>query len=289
MRRHLLATMIWAGLGFAAALCAAPAAAQTCTPKTLVVLDMGFTPDGGITFPAKFGELPVTLLLKAGDDDVRIRKEVGIQAGLRAIPATHPPVFESGYYEYYQGAHLQIGPWNRLGSVELVDDPWGLGRLPSDIAGTFGMHRMSDAGLDVDLDFVQDKITLTINCEGWNSEGGAAAASIALDGQPVAAVFDTTRATSELSLETATKLFSPHSYQLKPVPGGKGLLRYPFRSISFGGAVLDDPPVFLRADEAAGRGFHGVPLTIGTDILRRFHIVFARGRIDFVRNATDAH
>jgi hypothetical protein len=93
-------------------------------------------------------------------------------------------------------------------------------------------------------------------------------------------------ATSELSLETATRLFSPHSYELKPVPGGKGLLRYPFKSLSFGGAVLDDPPVFLRADEAAGRGFHGVPLTIGTDILRRFHIVFSRGRIGFVRNAT---
>lgn len=170
------------------------------------------------------------------------------------------------------------------------------GFLPPDVDGILSPDFL--ANFDADFDFAGGKLNLFSpdHCEGkvvyWTKQPVSKirltrkdpvhiTIPVTLDGHEVTALVDTGGGGSAvMSLDTAEDLFDleDNDPKLVHVPGPNGIKtarKYPFKQLTFGDVVVDNPQIILVPDRDAQMGPHAPDMILGITILRQLHLYIA--------------
>ncbi len=170
------------------------------------------------------------------------------------------------------------------------------GFLPPDVDGILSPDFL--ANFDLDFDFANGKLNLFSpdHCEGrvvyWTKQPVSKihltrkdpvhiTIPVTLDGHEIKALVDTGGGGSAvMSLDTAEDLFDlkDDDPKLAHVPGPNGIRtarHYPFKQLSFGDVVVNNPQIVLVPDRDARMGPEAPDMIIGISILRQLHLYIA--------------
>jgi predicted aspartyl protease len=289
--------------GFMAAASPAAAAAEDCTLKELADIDLSYDRAGGPLIPVTIDGTAKSMLVDTGSifsgvteqtvADLHLRQaDLPIAAfeladGKRMDRAAVLPEFSIGHMRA-RNLDVLVIPQSEPGA-----NGW---------AGTIGPDIMTS--YDVEFDFGGGKFALFSHdhCPGevvyWTKEAYAAVPiaigpddnhirlTAMLDGKPVNVLIDTGTSTSAMNFSTARALFGiapddPALVRLLCLTCGpdspqNGAVRYPFKTLSFGGVTVHDPKINLYPDTLKGLGTdERNQMLVGMTILRQLHLYIA--------------
>jgi len=263
---------------------------QDCRVRPLAELDMQTLPDGRVTIPVQLDGRDYRLLVSTG--------------GYVNTLSEH--VVKEGNYHPIRGVAMLRGMGTReldrvltvkdfaMGNAHgrdfgfFVDDFESLladGTLAPEILGAY----------DVDFDFAHSKLNLISpdHCPGkvvyWANDAAVVPIEIkdrthiripvTIDGREIMATVDTGAPTSFITMRAARRYLDldEKNPALKlrgniPINGMVGpVYNYPFKSLSFGGVVVNNPHIEMGADKL----WNGEDLLLGIGILRQLHLYIA--------------
>lgn len=286
----------------AVGLAASSAVAGECPPEKLASFDLSLTPEGKPIVPIQIGDRTVPLKLDSGGLESMLTDEVVRTLNLpRGTITTQWMSVGNDKIDHYTMAHDVTFGGRHMGSLSFLIMPDG--HLESGIGGTLGPNLLRQYG--VELDFGGGKVNLfsTKACVGslayWTQSPasetpislwriGPITTKVTVDGKIFTAIVETGSAETLLPLETAQRLgMVTDETKLKPVPGSPGYFTYPFGSLSFeNGPSLAGPSVILVRHDTQK---FDEEMTLGMDVLRKFHIYIAYGRQVMVMTPASAH
>ncbi len=284
-------------------------AAEKCQLIRMASLDM-IPGSPQILVKASINGQPVTMMVDTGAYVTVLAESKAKQLGLpvEINPASGIVVYGGirlTRYTVFAGFTLGHLRAPRL-TYPLLPD----GFLPPDVDGTLGADFL--ANFDLDFDFAGGKLNLFSrdHCEGkvvyWTNQPVSKiritrpdpahiTIPVMLDGHEVKALVDTGGGGSAvMSLETAEDLFdiSDDDPRLKHVPGPNGIKtarQYPFKKLTFGDVVVNNPQIVLVPDHDADMGPNPPDMIIGISILRQLHMYIAYGEKYMYDSAASQH
>lgn len=305
---------------FWATLFLVPAAAQagnkSCNLARYVDIDMSPNPAGMVVVPAKIDDKPLQMLVDTGGIITMLSRESEDALGLGRIGM---PQSEMGIYGKIRILSYVRAPGIVLGHIQLPPMEFQTlpeNLLPQTINGIIAPNILS--AFDVEFDFAKNKFELFSqdHCPGkavyWTHDPHAAIpikitknnqilVTVQLDGKDVLATIDTGSTNSEMSLETAEKLFGfDTSSPLLKSGWHKGRYthyHYPFKSLSMQGVSVKNPDLTLISDDESGfetSAWWGVGnftprIILGMNILRQLHLYIAYKEKVLYATAAEAH
>lgn len=269
----------------------APAWGDACrSPQhTAFVLETDWY--GGVYVPVGIGAQRMKLLVDTGGATSMLTDSTVSSLGLAPQPIrTHRVTMYGG---------LQLTNFVRVGGVQVGSAPVNPStfyvmpdnRIPYALSGTLAPDFLSR--YDVEFDFANARMNLFPqgacgeHAYWTNGTSGSVhmvpndthhmIAPVEIDGQAVIALFDTGASRSDLSLETAQRMFGTamNPGTLRPATGADaepGLYSYPFHSINIGGVTIANPDIAIVPDAISRRPPHTPRLILGMGVLRRLHL-----------------
>ncbi len=246
---------------------------------------------GGVYVPVGIEGQRMKLLVDTGGATSMLTDSTVASLGLFPQPIrTHRVTMYGGVHltNFVRVDGVQVGsaPSNPSMFYVMPDN-----RIPYALSGTLAPDFLSR--YDVEFDFANARMNLFAPgacpehaywTSGPSGSVGLAPnpnhhiiAAVEIDGRTVMALLDTGASRSDLSLETARRLFGAalNPAALRPATAADtepGLYTYPFRSISIGGVNLANPDIVLVPDAISRRPPRTPRLIIGMGILRRLHL-----------------
>lgn len=274
-----------------------PAWADACrSPQhTSFVLETDWY--GGVYVPVGIAGQRMKLLVDTGGATSMLTDSTVASLGLAPQPIrTHRVTMYGG---------LQLTNFVRVGGVQVGGAPINPStfyvmpdnRIPYALSGTLAPDFLSR--YDVEFDFANARMNLFPQgaCDDhayWtNGPSGSVItapndtnhiiAAVEIDGQKVMALFDTGASRSDLSLETAQRMFGAamNPSTLRPATGADaepGLYSHPFHTISIGGVAITNPDIVLVPDAISRRPPRTPRLVLGMGVLRRLHLYISYSR-----------
>ena len=296
--------------------CAALAADASCNIQRTVYAQINMTMDseGAVVIPVMIGSKPLQMVVDTGGvvSGLSIRDEDALGLGRRNIGGSSLQFYGKVRVKSYVHAPDLIFGHSEMPAFNIMTVPDGLlpdeddGIIAPDLLGIF----------DVDFDFANGKFNLFSqdHCPGTAAYWTNAPAQIPikvlsdnqllltlqLDGKDVLATIDTGSTNSEMSLETAEKLFDldTDSPLMKKDPGERRFTsyHYPFKKLVMQGVTVNNPDLTLISDDESGMEQsmddieNTVPhIILGMNVLRQLHIYIAyKERVMYV-TAAEAH
>jgi predicted aspartyl protease len=265
---------------FAAILLTGTAFAADCQPEAQLTL----TPDwyGGPTVDLPIAGTPMTLLVDTGGVKSMLTRTATARLGL-----VHKPITDS-LVTLYGGA--QINHTVNLPKTDMTPGEFYVmpdNRLPYALSGTLAPDILSTH--DVGFDFVKAEMrffapgqcTLSHALAIRPDDAHHLIVTVELDGERIPAFLDTGASRSELSYETARRLFGSAMRAAEPAhraDSEDGVLTYPFETLRVGNVSVDAPDIILVPDNIARRPADAPRLLLGMNILRRMKLFVAYGR-----------
>jgi predicted aspartyl protease len=295
-----------------------PAFAQDCALKQLTSVDLKYDPSGGPLIPVTINGQPEAMLIDTGGYESTVTEQTVDSFHLSEVGLPRP-----FWLELADGKFMSRAAWLSeltIGPMRAKD--WRFAVIPraeagsNNWAGTISPDIL--ANYDVEFDFGAGKFSLLSqdHCPGqvvyW-TKGAYASIPIEvsardyhirltamLDGKPVNVLIDTGTSTSAMNFSTARELFGiapddpalvrlwcPACAADSPL---NGTVRYPFKTLSFGGVNVQNPRINLYPDtlKGLGNGYQN-QLLIGMTILRELHLYIAYGEKKLYVTGADAH
>lgn len=274
-----------------------PAWAGSCrsTPHTGFELETDWY--GGVYLPVGIAGQRMKLLVDTGGATSMLTDSTVASLGLS------PQRIRTHRVTMYGG--LQLTNFVRVGDVQVGNAPISPStfyvmpdnRIPYALSGTLAPDFLSR--YDVEFDFANARMNLFPQsaCGDrayWtNGPSGSVRmapndthhiiAPVEVDGQTVMALFDTGASRSDLSLETAQRMFGAamKPSALRPATGADaepGLYTHAFHSISIGGVTIANPDIVLVPDAISRRPPRTPRLILGMGVLRRLHLYVSYSR-----------
>jgi predicted aspartyl protease len=276
-------------------------------------IDMNMDASGGVNIPVTIGGKPEQLLVDTGGFLSMLTPGAEDGLGLKRINTPNSVITGWGGWRtssYVRVPDITLGTL-KLPAADILTMPDG--RLPGDLDGTLAPDMLSV--FDVDFDFAGGKLSFFSqqHCPGkvvyWThdphaelpmiiSHDGHIQLTLQLDGEDVLTTIDTGSSDSEMSLETAERLFdfdekSPLLKTLSEDAHSRSY-RYPFKNITLQGVTVRNPDLILVPDDESrvmdsGWDYHPPKLILGMNILRQLHMYIAyKEKMIYVTSA-DAH
>lgn len=266
------------------------AAAGDCAPRKIVSVEMRTDAEGGAYVPMTIAGRTVNMLIDTMSIDSMLTRSTVAALGLTPVSLgkNYLVMFGGEKIDRYVTAHgIDFGGL-KTPSMNFLVMPDG--RMPPNVGGTFAPDILR--AYDDDLDFAGKRLTLysPLHCPGQVGAAGAAldfvfdddnhiALPVGLDGKDLLPRLDTGASRSFMSLEAAAEIFEFDGTSPLLAPdddpdlGGR-IYHYPFKSLRFGGIVIDRPDIVLIGD-AQSRFPGGHRFVLGMDLLRKLHLYIA--------------
>lgn len=289
---------------------------EQCTLTRLTQVDLTYDPSGGPLIPATINGQERSMLVDTGSifstvteqtvDDLHLKTE---EAPMRMFQLADGKSIDSSA----NVKEIIIGemrgkdwPFLVIPRGEPGSDRW---------AGTVGPDVMGN--YDVEFDFGAGKFALYSHdhCPGkvvyWTRDGYASLPvslgrmddhirlTATLDGKPLNVLIDTGTSMSVMNFATAHELFGiapndPALINACPLcPAGsaeRGAVRYPFKSLSFGGVTVLGPNINLYPDTLKGLGTDEEDqMIVGMTILKQLHLYLSYKEKTLYVTGANAH
>jgi hypothetical protein len=283
--------------------CASLAADAPCDipRKVYAHINMSIDEGGAVVIPAIIGGKPLQMVVDTGGVVSMLSRsdEDALGLGRRAIGGSSLQFYGKTPVTSYVHAPDMIVGLSEFPAFNIFTLPDGL--VPADDDGIIAPDLLSI--FDVDFDFASGKFSLFAqdHCPGtaayWTktvtaqipiriTSDNQIVLTLQLDGQDVLATIDTGSSNSEMSLETAEKLFDfdLKSPLVKHDSGGGRFDRYhyPFKNLTMQNVSVQNPDLTLISDDQSGMGRpnwefdNSTPrLILGMNILRQLHLFIA--------------
>ena len=295
----------------------APAAAQECTLKQLANVGLSYDRSGGPLVPVTIDGTSRSMLVDTGSifSSVTERTVADLHLQEEGLPAATfeladgTPMDRTALLQDFMIGHMRARnmPVLVMPQSEPGTNGW---------AGTIGPDIMTS--YDVEFDFGGGRFALFSHdhCPGdvvyWTKEAYATIPiavgpndnhirlTAMLDGKPVNVLIDTGTSTSAMNFSTARALFGitpgdPTLVRLlcltcAPDSPQSGAVRYPFKTLSFGGVTVHDPRINLYPDTLRGLGTdERNQMLVGMSILRQLHLYIAYREKTLYVTAANVH
>ena len=292
---------------------AAPALAgdEACHLSLVTKVDMSIDASGRVNVPMRVSGQTMNMLIDTGGVSSMLTEQAADAAGLHPeAVADNVRIVNFGGYVINRfvraqgvefGDHLRA-PWK---AFLILPDKMHMG---TDIQGILGPEILR--AYDDEFDFANGKFSLfePSHCDGnlvyWTDadhaeipftmpHGPHIIVDVELDGQKMQAILDTGASNSILDLESAESLFgfdekSPLLKKLGQTADGY-VYKYPFKKMSIGGVIVDNPDIVLRSREDI-KAFGDRPrMLVGISILRQLHLYISYRQQRIVATPASAH
>lgn len=258
------------------------ASAGNCRPEARFPIE----PDwyGGPTVSLTVGGQSMALLVDTGGVKSMLTQSTTKRLGLQHYPITDSVV------TLYGGAPIQ--DYVRLPPGELMPAEFYVmpdNHVPYALSGTLAPDVLSR--YDVAFDFAKAEMTLYPSGECPVADGlrltrdnaNHVITTVEIDGRHLPAFLDTGASRSEMSYETARRLFwkTASAAPARRADTEDGVFVYPFEALTIGKVKVGMPDIVLVPDTMAKRPDSAPRLLLGMNILRRMKlfIAYSRGRI----------
>ena len=291
--------------------------AADCSLNELAKVPLTYDQSGGPLVPVTIDGTPKSMLVDTGSIFSSVTEQTVDALHLREEPLATPAfrladgktMDDAARLSDFMIGHMRARDWTLL--VIPRTEPGA-----SNWAGTIGPDVMTN--YDVEFDFGGRTFSLFSHapCPGnvvyWTKDPYAAIPieignddthirlTAMLDGKPVHVLIDTGTSTTAMNFSTARALFGiapndPSLVKLLCFTCGDnspqyGAVRYPFKTLSFGGVTVHDPRINLYPDTLKGLGTdERNQMLVGMSILHELHLYIAyREKMLYVTGA-NAH
>lgn len=285
-----------------------PAAAdEPCRLSRVAKLPMTALPSGHISVPMTVGGKALNMLVDTGGVLSMLSPEAVASLGLTPEPVSsmaNITQFGGLRVDRYVTARDVTLENLKAGTFKFLVMPRG-GYAPEE-DGLLGPDVLS--GFDADFDFANASLSLfqPNECSHdpiyWTHEPYAEVdvslddarqirVPVTIDGRKFEAFLDTGASETVARLEKFEDEFNIDKRSLNLVDGARPVrprYRYPFKSLSFEGVMVNNPDIVLVPDSQS-KQYHGPDLLLGMNVLRKLHVYIAYGQRKLYLTSANAH